>query len=747
MQESSRPPSRERSSRALVLASAAGVAACVALAMIAQLMAPDCDGREPAPDGPASAAAQADAPTSTQPAEVGTAGDVAIVASPAADSARTAAPPSAETPGAEEPLLQLVVATRESLAATSKVVPGIAVAAGLGAPFDPTRAPLAAGRTGADGLTTLAIPWSAVESARARGDALWLRVVEPGYQQRTRLRKLPDAPGVLDLAAIAYRGCTVRGRVLDAAGSPVAAKVRAAPWLGERGFGFGGLAESRADGWFELLPFGPGLFQVVADAGDLGTAALRDLAVLPERVPNPIELVVRGTGVVRGRVSDGARHPVAGIDLEVLAADYDRSRDEPAAEGAAPGARRQGELELEGRGRVHVEVRTDANGVFEVRGLRDDRYVVRAPDGRGPGTLLTPSPVPSDGQPLELVLARPHIAVEIVDERGEPWIAPKPDPRSKRRSAGWSFGDPPPEALLAIAPMVEDLPSGRSSEAWIETKDLGAGRHAADVAAGHDYWVGLFGVSQPWRPVRVAVPEGAGRVDVRIVALGPKPPGVLIVDLRSAAGESLTRGIAIRVEDPVSGFALVDRDEFYGETFPLRIELPEGEYRITGEGAPFVDTHHGVLLRPRELGRAEALVRVTSGGETAVALQLAEGARLRLRLAGQANAGDREAVETKYRGYSFGEENWQEVHAARAVILLRSEGTRPVDVLFTEEWLETSAAGTHLTRELALGKEDVSQVLPAGRFTLEAWLPGGRVARAPVTLVDGQTTAVALAFD
>lgn len=746
MQDSSRLPSRARSPRALALAALAGVAAIVVLATIARRLASDSEPREPAPDRPAHAAALTDDATTAQTRDVA-AGEVALVATPDADSARTAAPASAEVPGAEEPLLQLVVATRESLAATSKVVPGIAVAAGLGAPFDATRAPLAVGRTGSDGLTTLAIPWSAVESARARGDALWLRVVEPGYQQRTRLRKLPDAPGPLDIAAMAYRGCTLRGRVLDTAGSPVAAKVRACAWLGERGMGYGGLADARPDGWFELLPYAPGSFQIVVDAGDLGTAALRDLAILPEHVHDPIELVVRGPGVVRGRVSDGARRPVAGIDLEVLAADFDRARDEPAAEGAAPGARRLGELELEGRGRVHVEVRTDANGVFEVLGLRDDLYVVRAPDGRGPGAALTPSPVPSDGEPLELVLARPHIAVEIVDEKGAPWIAPKPDPRRKRSSAGWSFGDPPPEALLAIAPMLEDLPSGMSSEAWIDTKDLGAGRHAADVVAGHGYWVGLLGVSQPWRPVRVAVPEGAGRVDVRIVALDPKPPGVIVVDMRSAAGESLTRGIAIRVEDPASGCALVDRDEFYGETFPLRLELPEGQYRVVGDGAPFVDNHHGVLLTPRALGRAEALVRVTSGGEIGVALQLAEGARLRLRLAGQANAADRAAVEAKYRGYSFGEEDWREVHAARATILLRSDGNRPVDVLFTEEWTGSSAAGTHLSRELALGKEDVSQVLPAGRFTLEAWLPGGRVARAPVTLVDGQTTAIALAFD
>jgi hypothetical protein len=116
-------------------------------------------------------------------------------------------------------------------------------------------------------------------------------------------------------------------------------------------------------------------------------------------------------------------------------------------------------------------------------------------------------------------------------------------------------------------------------------------------------------------------------------------------------------------------------------------------------------------------------------------------------LAGEANAADRAAIEGTYRNSSVGIENWREVFPSRAALVLLAEGSRPIDVQFTEQWTRSSGAGTHLTKYLALDKQDVSQVLPAGRFTLEARLPGGRVARTPVVLVDGQTTEVALAFE
>jgi hypothetical protein len=47
---------------------------------------------------------------------------------------------------------------------------------------------------------------------------------------------------------------------------------------------------------------------------------------------------------------------------------------------------------------------------------------------------------------------------------------------------------------------------------------------------------------------------------------------------------------------------------------------------------------------------------------------------------------------------------------------------------------------------LPLGTEALSTVVPTGSYTLQARLPGGRVASMPVTLLDGQTSSAVLTF-
>jgi hypothetical protein len=641
----------------------------------------------------------------------------------------------------------LRVTTRESLMPNGKAVPNITVAVGLGAPFDPTQPPFATARTDADGRATISIPWSAVDAARAEERPLWLRVVEPGYQQGTTTRKKPDGPGPLDVTLIAFRGCTLRGRVLDEQHDPVAAKVRVAPWLGERGIVVADLGEARTDGWFEALPFRAGTFQVLADAGVLGTGSVRDVVVSADRVPDPIEVVVRGPGVLRGSVGDGAGHPAAGLDLEMVAAAYDRAREEPPAPNAAPGARCLGELELEGRGRVQVEARTDANGRFEVRGLRDDLYVVRVQGTESWrfGARLTPQPVPSDGKPLELVLARPYLAVHVVDGEGKAW----PGAAQVHTTVSDGEGQAWPKDTRVAVRATDTVPDVfGSAPSWLVGRRVADGEFVFDVATDRSYRVGLLGGNQPWRPVEVDVPPGAGRVDVRLTAAAEVPLGVLRVDVQSAE-PATSAFVRVRVEDQVSGLVLVDRDDRYYDDGSSRnvLSLPEGDYRVVVDGHPLLDGWHGVLWHERAGGRLEADVHIQRGREARVTGTLPSGARLRVRVSGEATEADREAIRSADRGYTVGWPNWQERFPHRVQLLLCAAAREPIPVEFVEEWTGSSAAGKHLTPFLELGQEDVSQVLPAGRFTLEAHLPGGRVARAPVTLVDGQTTEVALTFE
>lgn len=692
-----------------------------------------------------------------------------------------AAPATAGEQNVDDVVLH--VSTYARLVPPRDSVPNVAFAIGIGAPFDPTLDALVEGRTTDDGNTTITTKSREIVDALARGDRIWARVVEPGFQQRTRTfgRKsqetrqreeaaspaadpsphaasnassnaaadamtgatatAPAAAHRIDIELLAHRGPTLRGRVLDADGNPISARVRVVPWLFERGLGTGALAQASSDGWFEALPYEAGTFQVIADAGDLGTDAMCDVTASVGIAPPLFELVVNGPGVVRGRVRDEAMKPAAGIDLEIVEASYDRARQEPAVANAAPGARRLGELELEGRGRVHVQTRTNAAGSFEVRGLLTGVFVVRvATASVDPAALLTPVPVPSNGEPLDLVRTRPYLAVRVVDADGVAWAKVEHALRAEL-DGGW-----PREPHVAVAPSRPQFVPWNGLEDWTKGRRVAVGEFVFDVRAGTTYRVGVLGGSQRWTPLEIEVPADAGRIDVTLSATPEVPRGSLLVDVVTPEGKR-TSQLAIRIEDPRTGDVVVNRAELFDAGWPQGFSLPEGDYRVVVDGAPSTDFFHGTLMQERQLGRFEADARVVADATVRVAGTLSRGARVRVKLAGTANDADRAAIAAQFAGSTVGIDDWNEVLAARAGLLLCAEGRRPIVVEFTEEITGSSAAGTQLSNHLALGATDVSQIVPAGRFTLEARLPGGRVVSAPVVLVDGETTEVELAFE
>jgi len=109
-----------------------------------------------------------------------------------------------------------------------------------------------------------------------------------------------------------------------------------------------------------------------------------------------------------------------------------------------------------------------------------------------------------------------------------------------------------------------------------------------------------------------------------------------------------------------------------------------------------------------------------------------------VRVVGEPSAEDRAAVRAD--GVS---EPLQERRSRRAEIRLAGGSQWPRPVGFRGR---AHFAGS-LVSFLDLGTDDASEILPAGRFTLLARLPGGRVAAAPVVLVDGVTTDVELVFE
>jgi len=661
-----------------------------------------------------------------------------------AHSARSSVPSGAPViaPAAEAALIVDVWTRTPGFGAFRQSVPSVPFVVGVGAPLDPAVRPLTRAVSDADGRARVTIPWSAVEAVReSPGAAVWARVTGQGLRARTKWTELPPAPGVLELALLVSPGGTVRGRLLAGPDQPVPGKVRLYKRnkRGRLGFGGGYGGDAGEDGWFAVHLTKAGIYQVLADAGEHGTAALRDYEVRFGGEREPVELLVQGSGIVRGRVRDAAGRPAAMLDVLVLLA----SLGEPNGSYGLPEPQAS-ERRLEGRGQFQASSRTDAQGAFEFLGLRADPYVVRArtdPYGSGYPYLLTRAPVPSDGVALQLSFGRPHLAVSVVNEDGSPWTTPLRVPARR---------DTDPGAVWPARPQLSVFPA--SDEAHLlgpyETRLFGragaGGETVFEVDDGRRYQVGLLGGAMPWRPVEASVPEGASRVEVTVTAPEAGAMGALVVVVYDAQGAAVERGLVIRVEDLDTGAPLLVRNSIFRATGPYRINLPEGQYRLIVEGAASIERQHGTLMSERKHGRFVTTVRVLESRETTVNATLSQGARLRVRLAGSVGEQDREALREQHPDWDA---DVIEYRIGRAAFALLAEGRWPEPILFRWEVTQSSAAGTHLTSELALGSEQTSELLPAGRFRVEARLPGGRVVSRSVVLVEGETTAIDLSFE
>lgn len=611
-----------------------------------------------------------------------------------------------------------------------------------GLPLDAARTPYREIASDSTGRAHLEFSALEVAAARAIDDArVWVRVVEPGLQQRTYSRELPDA-NAAELTVFAMPGLTLRGRVVDEHGTSVAATVSARTFDFEGKLGMGATCWSGEDGWFELFPFQGGVQNLIADAEGHGTGVLRDVDLAAP--PEPLVLVVRGPGIVHGIVLDDAGRAVPALDLGIWIPSIDTEDG-----GMAFPPHALDRAVLEGRGRPWATARTDSNGYFRAAGLRADTYLVRAGDGpEGPFPIrLTPEPVVSEGAPLELRLQRTYLAVKLVDERGQPW------------TDGVSLGDPnwwggrdratagkvwPESTTIVVMRARSSALPGEYAEERIE------GQRAGDefvfvVPDDAHLRVGLVGGTQTWRPIDVDVPRFAGRVEVTVAASSADTRGTLSVVVRDFEGRTLNSLCSIRIEDVDDGAALVFDDLREEPGSPRTYRLPEGRYRVVVQGEPLIDGFHGIVWAGSNCGRVEELVDVRRGATTDLLAVLPVGARIQLALAGEISEAQRQAQRDQ-NPPGFDLRFLLDEHDAARTMLVR-EGRRPIPVRFPYFLRGSSAQGNHVGDWLALGTEATSEPLPAGRFELVARLADGREVRAPVELVDGVTTKLSLAFD
>ncbi|MBI5433228.1 MAG: carboxypeptidase regulatory-like domain-containing protein [Planctomycetes bacterium] len=438
-------------------------------------------------------------------------------------------------------------------------------------------------------------------------------------------------------------------------------------------------------------------------------------------------------GALRGRVVDSQGHPAAGLELEAHAEGGEPTDD------VAARVRALGEPAASEPGSEWSVARTEQDGSFELRGLRAGRYSVFARTSVGQNSLhrLTRELVDSStNTELTLALVSPRLVVRLVDPDGAPWTGLARLPESDHVPDHW-----PAEPWLVVAPVREDAEFRSEWAPYLTGVPSDGGEYVFECAANVRYQLGLFGGGQTWSASDVYVPLGASWVDVELTRRPDAANGKLIVHARGANVAEVDVSARLRLEDPESGFPLVDAPTSVGAQSPWHLNLPAGEYRVAVEGCAVLDDYHGTLERARDLGRFEARVRVEAGRETTLDALVPAGARLHLALRGTANDADRASPDATEWGFP------RESGAELATLQLVAAQRWPLPVLFRHPNGAEPEADGYLCPFLALGRTEFSEILPAGRYELVARLPGGRVARAPVELVDGRVTDVELAFD
>ncbi|MCK6445300.1 MAG: hypothetical protein L6Q99_02815 [Planctomycetes bacterium] len=635
--------------------------------------------------------------------------------------------------------LPVRIATQTAVIGEGRPIADVEFVVGVGWPGDPDARELLRATTDDQGVAHVLVPWSELEAARADpSPRLFVRVIGAGFKQHSSSCALPTRVDAVSLRVLAHPGGTLIGRLFDAAGRPCSGFVRgAAP--GELGRGLRYSCKTDARGWFALHFDAPGTFDLAAHADDatLGTAGRRALDVAFGYPAERIELVLGGVGALRGRVVDGDGRPAAGVKL---VAKLDELVE---AEATERWLLAYGDLERDRVGRIVADRVTPVDGSFEFRGLCDGVFrvfVARDEFSLDGGVELTTEPIPSvPARDVELVYSHAYLAVRLVGPDGEPWSGRV---RLSRQAPVSSNDEWPKEPQLIVTLPEDDLRGLDREEHGLAGRRTDDGTYVFECRANTSYRVGLLGGAQPWRPVDVFVPEGAGRVDV-VVAVAPEAKfGVLDVTVREAVDPQRATGVEVVLEDPRNG-SLVLRRFAPDRARHWRLELPGGEYRVVVQGAAELDLWHGTLWGARELGRFEQTIEVVAERETKVIASLGDGARLELSLVGKSDASDRAALQATGLTYLDG----LEAAAKLAQVALLSPGHRPEPVDFRFGIDAGSAAGIHLRAGLPLGERQTSEVLPVGRYELVARLPGGREARAPVELLEGRTTSVELRFE
>ena len=656
----------------------------------------------------------------------------------------------------EPQLLVQIIAVVGSGRSEQHPATNVSLEMGVGDERDALGEPLLSVRTDEFGFAFAHIPWSALEpSSRGKRPLIWVRSQGLGLLVRIAKVRAPEpSPRMFTVNAVVQPGAVVEGVMLGPNGEPVAGDVRLVRSREGGSVGIASLARAGSDGRFrgEVLHEGPmALFaRGSSDTGFHGRWTTLDFADLnvgsgfssvidvrfAEAVPF-VEIDLEGPGVLQGRVRDREGRPAAAMSLKAVLIGDARGQIDP----SVPEETLEEFMVRRAGGDIEAKTRTDAQGAFRLTGLREGLYELWDIGGRsfedwGYSQIMTDEPVPSDGSPLELELTRPHLAVHVSTADGS---VPTDEFGMRGLGLRLAHGSWPKTVALMVSFAPAHPVLGGWGSPYLSGPSTIPGEFIVPLGDLRSVDVGIHGGAVPWRPLRVAVPEDAGRIDVNLVIPEPVAMGTLILDVQDSAGEAVTTGLRARLLGPQSGVVLLEEVVHYSwqHLWPLRWTLPEGQYRLVVEGQAKIDYHHGNLMNAREHGAFDGLIEISPGAETRLTAKLQDGARLRLRLIGETELSDRALMRARD---AFAPDDEIEARARVVTLHLERAGRWPQALNFSQP--EGGLAST-----LALGNEATSEVLTPGTYTLVATMVGGRTVRRALVLQPGETSFVILQLD
>lgn len=272
-----------------------------------------------------------------------------------------------------------------------------------------------------------------------------------------------------------------------------------------------------------------------------------------------------------------------------------------------------------------------------------------------------------------------------------------------------------------------------------------------EVHGGRQYLVVVQAPGVDPAPRLVTVANEGDRALLKIGPHGAKKASTLRVDLRWNREGRERRyprgGLSLLIEDAETGVPLAVFEDLEPDQLQRAFAVPSRRIRVIAKGSSVHDSHHGILMVHRAMGRAEAVIDVEPGKEAIAALELQLGGKLRVTPTGRILDEEIPRTQAEFERWArqgrHGSEHW----SGTWLTLLDADGREVEAVLWAGKAMQgTSAFGTHLMESWPLGRTGTSEVLPVGAYTLRARLLDRSPLLIPVTISAETVTDVDVSF-